>query len=104
MIDKMKQRRGINDSGIYNPYYTFSNLKFKDVGSLAQNQRLVLKLVAVGAGHCACPNEGNHRGIAPTKNGLQKNQSLKSKAALSYNQERAALIYITKWMSAKENP
>ena len=59
------------------PYYTFYNLKFKGVGSLAQNQRLILKLAAVGAGHCACPNEDNHRGIAPTKNGLKKNQALK---------------------------
>ena len=23
--------------------------------------------VAVGAGPCACPNDGNHRGIAPAK-------------------------------------
>ena len=32
---------------------------------------LVLTSAAVGAGHRDCPNEGNHRGIAPTKNGLQ---------------------------------
>ena len=79
----LKESWGINDSDIYNPYYTFYNLKFKGVGSLAQNQRLILKLAAVGAGHCACPNEDNHRGIAPTKNGLKKNQALKAKAALS---------------------
>ena len=36
-----------------------------------RDKGLVLTSAAVGAGHRACPNEGNHRGIAPTKNGLQ---------------------------------
>jgi hypothetical protein len=35
------------------------------------NRGLVLTSAAVGAGPRACPNEGNHRGIAPTKNGLK---------------------------------
>ncbi len=30
---------------------------------------LVLTSAAVGASHRACPDKGNHRGIAPTKNG-----------------------------------
>jgi len=36
-----------------------------------EKKLLVLTSATVGAGHRACPNEGNHRGIAPTKNGRQ---------------------------------
>jgi hypothetical protein len=44
---------------------------------------LVPTSAIVGAGPCACPNAGNHRGIAPTKDGrcydhahlFQSNQS-----------------------------
>ena len=55
----------------------FPMIVFKDLSATANKVKsgLVLTSAAVGAGHRACPNEGNHRGIAPTKNGPQYNQA-----------------------------
>ena len=49
---------------------TFSNAALTDYhGNFSGG--LVLTSAAIVAGHRACPTEGNHRGIAPTKNGRQ---------------------------------
>ena len=45
------------------------------IGSVLFIWGLVLTSAIVGAGPCACPNEGNHRGIAPTKYGRSYDQT-----------------------------